>query len=268
MFSLDRAGDRLAYTALAGGAEQYGLELRVRGLGTGEESTVMRLASPAIFQSPRLSPDGALLAWSARDAGKWVVHVAPTGEASGEEICEGCFLLGFPSEGRVLLSAGPRVYLRRVADGTETSLVTVESGDLLDADLSWDGRWLATLEGRPDGKWVIEVVPVGEGAPGGARGVEIRRSDDWLTSPRWSPDGDRVYYMAVHDGFFCIWVQALDPASKAPRGEPLAVFHAHRNPWRMMAPRGIYGVAVSRRRLVFGGVEMTGNILMAKLPPE
>jgi Tol biopolymer transport system component len=268
MFSLDRAGDRLAYTALAGGAEQYGLELRVRGLGTGEESTVMRLASPAIFQSPRLSPDGALLAWSARDAGKWVVHVAPTGEASGEEICEGCFLLGFPSEGRVLLSAGPRVYLRRVADGTETSLVTVESGDLLDADLSWDGRWLATLEGRPDGKWVIEVVPVGEGAPGGTRGVEIRRSDDWLTSPRWSPDGDRVYYMAVHDGFFCIWVQALDPASKAPRGEPLAVFHAHRNPWRMMAPRGIYGVAVSRRRLVFGGVEMTGNILMAKLPPE
>jgi Tol biopolymer transport system component/predicted Ser/Thr protein kinase len=268
MFSLDRAGDRLAYTAMTGSAEQYGLELRVRDLGTGEEPTTMRLASPAIWQSPRLSPDGAFLAWSSFDEGKIVARAARTGEPGGEEVCRDCVLLGFPSEGHILLSAGPRVFLRGVSDGTETSLATVESGDLLNADLSWDGHWLATLVGRPDGTWAIDVVPVGEGAPSGARGVEIRRSDDWLTSPRWSPDGDRLYYMAVHDGFFCIWVQALDPASKAPRGEPLAVFHAHRNPWRMMAPRGLYGIAVSRRRLVFGAVEMTGNILMAKLPPE
>jgi hypothetical protein len=129
-------------------------------------------------------------------------------------------------------------------------------------------RRRARSVGRPDGTWVIDVVPVGAGTPSGARGVEIRRSGDWLTSPRWSPGGDRLYYMAAHDGFLCLWAQALDPASKRPRGEPLAVFHAHRNPWRMVAPRGVYTIAVSRRRLVFGAVEMTGNILMAKLPPE
>ena len=89
-----------------------------------------------------------------------------------------------------------------------------------------------------------------------------------LTSPRWSPDGDRLYYMAVHDGFLCIFAQALEPASKAPRGEPSAVFHAHGNPWRMVAPRAYYSIAVARRRLVFGAVEMTGNVLMAKLPPD
>jgi Tol biopolymer transport system component/predicted Ser/Thr protein kinase len=267
MFSLDRAGDRLAYTAAAGSPDQYGLELRVRDLGTGEESTT-RLASRAVWQSPRLSPDGAFLAWSSSEEGQIVARVARTGEQGGEELCRSCVLLGFPSEGHVLLSAGPRVFLRRVSDGVETSLVTVESGDLLNADLSWDGRWLATLVGRPDGTWAVDVVAVGEGAPSGARGVEIRRAEDWLASPRWSPDGNRLYYLAVHDGFFCIWAQALDPATKAPRGEPLAVFHAHRNPWRMMAPRWMYGVAVSRRRLIFGGVEMTGNILMAKLPPE
>jgi Tol biopolymer transport system component/predicted Ser/Thr protein kinase len=268
MFSLDRAGDRLAYTAQAGSAEQHGLELRVRDLGTGEEPTTMRLASPAIWQAPHLSPDGAFLAWSSVNAGKTVARVARTGEPGGQEVCQDCVLLGFPSESHVLLSAGSRVFLRSVSDGTERSLVTVESGDLLNGDLSWDGQWLATLVGRPDGTWAIDVVPVGEGAPHEARGVEIRRSGDWLTSPRWSPDGDRLYYMAVHDGFFCIWVQHLDPASKTPRGEPLAVFHAHRSPWRMVAPRWLYGIAVSRRRLVFGGVEMSGNILMAKLPPE
>jgi Tol biopolymer transport system component/predicted Ser/Thr protein kinase len=267
-FSLDRAGDRLAYTAMAGGAGQYGLEVRVRNLGTGEESTMMRLVPPAIWQTPFLSPDGAFLAWSCFGEGKIVARAARTGEQGGEELCRDCFLLGFPSEGHVLLSAGPRVFLRSVSDGTETSLATVESGDLLSADLSWDGHWLATLVGRPDGTWVIDVVPVGAGTPSGARGVEIRRSDDRLSSPRWSPEGDRLYYLAVHDGFFCVFVQALDPASKAPRGESLAVFHAHRNPWRMMAPRAMYSIAVSRRRLVFGAVEMTGNILMAKLPPE
>jgi Tol biopolymer transport system component len=228
----------------------------------------MRLASPAIWQSLRLSPDGAFLAWSSFDEGQMVVRASRTGEQGGEELCRDCGLLGFPSERHVLLSAGPRVFLRRVSGGVETSLVTVESGDLLNADLSWDGRWLATLVGRPDGTWAVDVVAVGEGAPRGARGVEIRRADDWLASPRWSPDGDRLYYLAVHDGFFCIWAQALDPATKAPRGEPLAIFHAHRNPWRMMAPRWMYGIAVGRRRLVFGGVEMTGNILMARLPPE
>jgi predicted Ser/Thr protein kinase len=268
MFSLDRAGDRLAYTAMVGSAEQHGLELRVRDLRTGEESPTMRLASSAIWQAPRLSPDGAFLAWSSVDHGQSVTRVTRIGEQGGEELCRDCVLLGFPSEGHVLLGAGPRVYLRGLSDGTERSLVTVESGDLLNADLSWDGRWLATLVGRPDGTWAIEVAPVGEGVPHEAGGVEIWRSGDWLTSPRWSPDGDRLYYMAVHDGFFCVFVQALDPASKKPRGEPFAVFHAHRNPWRMMAPRWLYGVAVSRRRLVFGGVEMTGNILVAKLPPD
>jgi WD40 repeat protein len=244
------------------------LELRVRDLRSGEETTPVRLASPAIWQSPRLSPDGAFLAWEASDAGKWVVLAARTGEPGGQEICGDCHLLGFPSEGHVLLGAGPRVFLRGISDGTETSLFTLESGELLDADLSWDGRWLATLVGRPDGTWAVEVVPAGVGTPTGSGRVEIRRSDDWITSARWSPDGDRLYYMAVHDGFLCLWAQALDPSSKTPRGEPFAVFHAHRNPWRMMAPRFLYSIAVSRHRLVFAGVEMTGNVLMAQLPPE
>jgi hypothetical protein len=144
----------------------------------------------------------------------------------------------------------------------------VEGGTLLDADTSRDDGWLATLAGNPDGTFAVRVDPVGQGAAAGARGVEIARSVERLTSPRWSPEGDRLYTMAVHDGFLCIFAQALDPASKAPRGEPAAVFHAHGNPWRMVAPRALYAIAVARRRLVFGAVEMTGNVLLAKLPPE
>jgi hypothetical protein len=98
--------------------------------------------------------------------------------------------------------------------------------------------------------------------------MEIARSARWLSSPRWSPDGSRVYYISARDGFVCIWAQAVDPATKAPRGEPFAVFHAHRNPWRMMAPRWVYSLSVGPHRLVFNAAELTGSVLMAKLPPE
>jgi Tol biopolymer transport system component/predicted Ser/Thr protein kinase len=267
-FGLDRAGRRLAYTAMAGRTDQPGLELRVRDLGTGEETTPARLASFAIAQRPRLSPDGAVLAWESFEGGKGVVRAARTGEPSGPEVCRDCRLLGFASDGRVFLAAGQKVFLKDVSGGGEAELLTLDSGRLLDADLSWDDRWLATLAGNTDGTWTIHVAPVGQGARSGARSVEIARSDQPLTSPRWAPDGDRLYYMAVHDGYLCIFVRALDPASKAARGEPSAVFHAHGNPWRMMAPRSLYSIAVARDRLVFAAVEMTGNVLMAKLPPE
>jgi hypothetical protein len=268
LFSLDRAGSRVAYTAMSGRADQQGLELRVRDLGSGEETTAARLSSYAISQRPRLSPDGAVLAWETFDAGKRVVVATRTGEPGGQDVCRECRILGFASDGRVLLSAGPRVFLRAVAGGPEATLLEADGGTLLDADLSWDDRWLATLAGNPDGTFAIRVDPVGKGAPAGTRGVEVARSEERLTSPRWSPDGDRLYSMAVHDGFLCIFAQALDPVSKAPRGAPAAVFHAHGNPWRMVAPRALYAIAVARRRLVFGAVDMTGNILMAKLPPE
>ena len=62
--------------------------------------------------------------------------------------------------------------------------------------------------------------------------------------------------MAVRDGFLCLWAQAVDPGTKAPRGEPFAVFHAHRNPWRMMAPRG-HSLSVAPHRLVFNAAELT-----------
>jgi hypothetical protein len=74
--------------------------------------------------------------------------------------------------------------------------------------------------------------------------------------------------MTNRDGFVCTWAQELDPATKRPRGEPVAVFHAHGNPWRTSAPRRAYSVAVGRDRIVFNALEITGNILMAQLPPD
>jgi Tol biopolymer transport system component len=230
----------------------------------------LRLPPTSISVRPRLSPDGGLLAWEEFADGKFACFVGKTGEPSGQELCKDCRLLGFASDAkRILLRTGPRrIVLRDVSSGGETSVFEPEAGAVIDADLSWDDRWLAILVGGPDSTIAIQVVRVAGGTAHGARGVEIARSDRWLSSPRWSPDGSRLYYMAVRDGFLCIWARAVDPATKAPHGEPFAVFHAHRSPWRMTAPRAAFSLSVAQHRLVFNAADVTGSVLMAQLPPE
>ena len=90
---------------------------------------------------------------------------------------------------------------------------------LVDADLSWDDRWLSVLTGHEDGTMAIQAVPLA----GASIAVEVVRSDDWLGSPRWSPDGNRLYHLSRRDGFYCVWAQPLDALTKAPRGEPVPV---------------------------------------------
>jgi hypothetical protein len=268
--SLDRRGDRVVYTAMAGPLGRHRMEIRVRDLASGEETVPLQLPATSIFIRPRLSPDGALLAWEQFADGKFASFVGKTGEPSGQELCRDGRLLGFASDGRrVLLRTGPRrVILRDISSASETPMFEPEAGAVIDADLSWDDRWLATLVGGPESTVAIHVVPVADGTARGPRSVEIARSDRWLSSPRWSPDGSRVYYMSVRDGFLCIWAQAVDPATKAPRGEPFAVFHAHRNPWRMTAPRAAFSLSVGRHRMVFNAAELTGSVLMSQLPPD
>jgi dipeptidyl aminopeptidase/acylaminoacyl peptidase len=246
------------------------MEIRVREITSGEETVPVRLTGPTIFVRQRLSPDGGLLAWEEVTEGKYVVLVGRTGEPGGQEQCRECQVLGFTSDGRrVLLSTDARgVVLREVAGGTETTVLPPPAEGLIDADLSWDDRWLATLVASPDRTVSIRVVLAASPTSDKARGVEIARSGVWLSSPRWSPDGRRLYYMAVEDGFLCIWARDLDPVTKAPRGEPFAVFHAHRNPWRTTSPRAAFTISVGPRRLVFNAASVTGSVLMAQLPPE
>jgi hypothetical protein len=110
----------------------------------------------------------------------------------------------------------------------------------------------------------IRALPVGGDA---SRAVDVVRSDDWLNSPRWSPDGTRLYHLSRRDGFYCIWAQPIDPATRTARGEPVAVQHLHRSP-RLTAPRGMFLISVGRHRLVFNALQRTGDILMAQLPKE
>jgi eukaryotic-like serine/threonine-protein kinase len=267
-FSLARGAARMAYTAYAGSGSQFRTQVRLRDLASGEETTPIQSATRTITLNPYLSGDGALVSWQDRVDDHWAALVGRAGDSTGREVCRDCRLFGFFSDSRYVLSSGgpARLVRRNVETGAETPLVEA-AGTILDADVSWDDRWLAVAIGRPDGAVTLEVVPLGERAASPMPAILVASSRRFVSSPRWSSDGSRLYYLADRDDFVCLWGQGLDAATKKPRGEPVAVFHAHRSPWRMNFPRG-FSFRVGRDRIVLNAAEITGNVLVGQLPRE
>jgi hypothetical protein len=80
--------------------------------------------------------------------------------------------------------------------------------------------------------------------------------------PRWSPEGDRLYFLSTRDGHNCIWSQQLD-SGKHGAGEPSAVLHLHDARRNLEAnDTGPIGLSIAAGRLVFAMAEYTGNIWM------
>ena len=86
--------------------------------------------------------------------------------------------------------------------------------------------------------------------------------------PQWSPDGNVLYYTSDIDGFRCIWARRLDPTTKRPVGEPLAIHHAHSARRSLMNIWiGFMELSLTPDRLFFNLGETTGNIWMAEWKP-
>ena len=175
-FSLARDAPWMAYTAYTGSGGRHRIEVRLRDLARGGETTPIQTSARSITLNPYLSADGALLSWEDEVDGQWAAIVGKAGDSSGREVCRDCSLAGFFSDSRhVLAGIGPRRLVQRdLEGGAETPLLELETGAILDTDVSWDDRWLAVTIGRPDGTIALQVVPVGERA-GSADGVDPGR---------------------------------------------------------------------------------------------
>jgi Tol biopolymer transport system component/predicted Ser/Thr protein kinase len=270
-FSLSRDGDLLAYSTFAGSPDNRRGEVRLQDRASGEEGVPVSLPLETTSLYPRLSGDGSLLSWRNWTDGRWITYVAPTKEPVGRELCEGCLVVDFFSDGsEALVDWGRRLSRLRIADGLETPILEMEEGRaLLDTDLSWDDRWLAIQTGEPDGKMAISVAPLREPPISPEEWVEIAGRDVWVGAPRWSPDGNTLYYLSDRDDFICLWAQSLDPDTREPVGDPFSIAHAHTSSMSMMPmSRSMWNLEVGRGRLVFNAVEMTGDVYTAMLEEE
>jgi hypothetical protein len=222
-----------------------------------------------------------MLAYAEEIAGKGVSFIGQPESLPGRQICEDCQVLGFSTDSRqALIRYGVNHLVRQdLSTGARTPLLTVDAGEVLDARLSPDDRWVVVVVAAPERPIEAYLAPVGESPalPGTWLRVPTGRSfvGTWVQrggrrtvrppSPVWSADGGELYYFSDRDGHTCIWAQRLDPRTKQPRGAPYPLYHLHRPETSPALFGGWMFLAASRDKLIVPEWTVKGNLWTAKL---
>ena len=261
--SVSRDGTRVAFTAF-GGAQAAKIEVRVKDLTTGQDTTIP-IQWLSLAQVPRLSPDGSLLAYRDVVEGKAKTFVVAPGAATARPLCEGCFVPGFfPGNDFALVQVQPREMEKMdLRTGEKKVILSSPQGNIGDASLSPDGKWIGWLAGLPDGRAAIRISPV-ETPPSEAKDtITVAEADYYLGSPAWSPNGRWLYYLSEKNGGCAIVARELDPRTKVPAGEEREVFASAESRLWLNFPKGNGAISVAVDKIVFEAGSMTGNIYLA-----
>jgi eukaryotic-like serine/threonine-protein kinase len=262
--SISRNGAKAAFDAF-GGAQAARIEVRVKDLKTGEE-TVIPVQGSNLFRYPRLSPDGSLLVYQDVVEGKAKTFVVAPGVSAARALCEGCFVPGFyPGNEFVLVQIKPNELEKMdLRTGAKKVVLASPEDAIADASLSPDGKWIAWLAARPDGRAAIRISPA-EPLPSGEKDtITVADADHFLGKPDWSPNGRWLYYLSEKNGRCSIFVRELDPRTKRPFGEEREVFASTKSRLSMNYPKGNAAIGVAVDRIVFEASSMIGNIYLAK----
>ncbi|HYM11181.1 MAG TPA: hypothetical protein VEU62_10630, partial [Bryobacterales bacterium] len=254
-------GTKVAFSSRRSGNR----DIWVRDLATGKENIVSVPPGPSF--NPEFSPDGNTLAYREAEKQTSVGYAVAFSAGGTERICEDCSDYDWSHDKKKLLllgTSGPRISVLDLASRQRVALLDHRSY------LLWNPRF------SPDDHWVsFSATTVGRGrifvAPFRDTGLVPER--EWIAiaqgprddKPRWSPDGNILYFVSERDGFRCIWAQRLD-VRKHPAGPAIPVFHAH-EARRSLANVGFgdLSVSVARDKIVFNMSERTGNLWMANL---
>jgi Tol biopolymer transport system component len=217
-----------------------------------------------------LSGDGKTIVYSSPGNIAYLMSVNPEGEP--KPICSDC---SWPTH---VNFDGSAALFESHLDPDER-LIEWSGGKTRRLVGSPDPKGRKQFAGRfsPDGHWVafcarahdsdareILVVP---NAP-----ERKLRADEWVSisegqtterEPFWSPDGRRLFFLSDRDGFRCIWVRDMDPATGRPLGPAMAIAHFHNAGELLggpMASPGSIGLTATYKDLVFTVARSTGNL--------
>ena len=261
--ALSRDGTKLVYGAF-GGLRNNLFEVRIHDLASGAEKAVPVDASE-FDQSPRISPDGTVIAF--RDVRNGSVRTLLMGvnETSGREVCDSCRVQGFYGDHRFALveDKGGGLSKLDLTTGQTTPVLETNQGHISAPALSPDDRWLAFILGRANGRAALVIAPLASGPPAAKDWIVLFDEDRYLGSPAWSSNGAMLYYLSERDGPCEVWCQPLDARSKRPVGKSRIAFDPRPFRFDLNMPRGDGTVAVGQGRLAIWAGESTGNIYMA-----
>ncbi len=256
-------GGQLAFSSRRSGSR----DIWMKNLQTGAEKAVS--ISPGPSFNPSFSPDGLNLLYRLNANQTSAGYLVSLADGTAERICEDCTDYGWSSDQKRLLLVGAspaRISLLDLASKQRTALLNHPEYVLWNPRFSPDDRWIVFNATTLDRSRIFVAPFRNAGLIPEREWIAITDSaSDENDKPRWSPDGNTLYFVSKRDGFLCIWAQRLD-ARKRPAGPAIPVFHAH-DARRSLANVGIgdLGISVARNKIVFNMSERTGNVWMMNL---
>jgi eukaryotic-like serine/threonine-protein kinase len=266
--SLD--GKRLVYISTRSGNANVWL----KNLHTGKETAIT--ASAPDKTSPSISQDGSAAAYvdivNPRVAAIFSVSIDAEDRISPpRKLCEGCAGgLSWNSDGRSgLLGLYPpaRAAMLDLATGQRTEVLRHPKYNVWQKTFSADGRWISfNMVIHPlRSNIYVARAPATPALVPAEQWIPVTQGEEWDDKPRWSADGNTLYFISQRDGFRCIWYVHLDPQTKQPFGDPAPLYHLHRGRLSMTNLEiSAIEIGVARDKLVFALGELTGNIWMAQ----
>jgi Tol biopolymer transport system component len=267
--SVSADGRRLVF----GSTRSGNLDVWVRDLTTGRDVAVT--ATPRTETHGYISPDGTRVAYDYEENEKWSICVsdlASTPEKApgpGERVCEGCGRpLHWSPDGRSVLfhwGTPTRFSALELASGRRVDVIRHPTKPIYRAQYSPDGEWLAfQVYLVESNRSIVFLAPLHDGVAGGEREWIPVTDGSWQDAahPWFSPDGNLLYFLSSRDGFVCVWLRPLDPATKRPAGAARPVHHLHQARY---GNGGNFGGALTATRLFYSLAETTGNIRLLEL---
>jgi len=264
--SISADGKRIVFVSNRTGAQ----EIWGKDLASGQERALTTGGRGKWF--PLISRDGELVAWKVDFIGDRMIFATPFAGGAAVQLCADCGAPDAWSVDRKSLlfvqrkSARLFVGLLDVAAGAGREYMQDSQVGLRVSSISDDGKWIAFSAFRTDRDFTMYVAPFSaDRSPPQSEWIRIPHSPKAHPNPRWSPDGNMLYFSSEQDGYACIWAERLDPASKHPLGEPFAVQHFHPSSLRMVAPSFTDPVALAFDKIVLSLESRSGGIWMLKL---
>jgi Tol biopolymer transport system component len=223
---------------------------------------------------PVITADGSRVAYVDSER-HWAIFAVPSSGGGAERVCADCgegfvYMQDWSRDKtRILYVAGSptEVFVLHLPSGGKMRALQRSPHSLWQAKFSPDDRWISVLELDAQGRTRLWVAPFRDGSvPTANEWVGITSGEHWDDKPRWSPDGNLLYFTSLRDGFHCLWAQRLRPDTKEPMGPAFVVEHFH-SARLSMTNTGFVGLetAVSRDKIFINLGELSGNIWTTRL---
>jgi Tol biopolymer transport system component len=234
----------------------------MKDLETGSETPLTMTARRESMS--RISPDG-----------RQVAFVSPTGlftvSADGgvpSLLTEKAdWITDWATPDAVLVRRDRGIARFNIGTRTTDQLILEKDRDFYFAVASPDLRWFSFMEWSRADRTQLFIAPLGERQSPESEWIAVTDGEHVDEENAWSPDGKFLYFVSERDGLGrCLWAQPLDPVSKQPDGELLALLHSHEMRHGIMrTDAGQQNIDVTADAVYFSMQELSSNIWMATI---